>query len=106
MPAPPEADRNDVDGVHPRRRPPDPLQWRRRRDAADARNHGLQRDARRDRVRHLPDARLLLRHRLAGLDPRLPPAAGGTCERRRAGNPYLRLFAPPDPTRATTTGTP
>ena len=41
---------------------------RRRRDAADAGHGRLQRHARRDRVRDLPDARVLLRDRLAGRD--------------------------------------
>ena len=42
------------------------VEGRRRRDAADAGHGRLQRHARRDAVRHLPDAGVLLRHRLAG----------------------------------------
>ena len=65
VPAAAAADRDDVVRVHPRRRAADAVARRRRRDAADAGHGRVQRHARRDAVRHLPDAGVLLRHRLA-----------------------------------------
>ena len=66
------ADRDDVVRVHPRRRPADPLAGGRGRDAADAGDHRVQRDARGDPLRRLPHPRLLPYHRPPRLDPALP----------------------------------
>ena len=58
------ADPDDLVRLHPRRRPAGRGRGRRRRDAAGPGPGRLQRHARRDPLRHLPHARLLLRHRL------------------------------------------
>ena len=64
------------------------------RDAADAGDDRLQRDARRDALRHLPDARLLLRDRLAGRVARLPPRRGSAGSPRSSlGDPHAQLPA-------------
>ena len=62
VPAAAAADPDDVVRVHPRRGAAGARRRGRRRDAADAGHGGLQRHARRDAVRHLPDAGVLLRH--------------------------------------------
>ena len=59
---PSAADHDDLAGLHHRRDPAGGLPGRRGRDAAHAGHGGLQRDARRDALRHLPHAGLLLRH--------------------------------------------
>ena len=66
--APAPADHHDLVRLHPRRVPAPHRPRGRGRDAADAGDHGVQRDARRDDLRDLPDAGLLLRDRLAGRD--------------------------------------
>src|ERR1043165_9636599 len=60
MPAALAADHHDVVGVHPRRGAVDGLERSRCRDAANAGHRGLRGDARRDAVRHLSDAGVLL----------------------------------------------
>ena len=65
VPAAAAADHHDLDGVHPGRAAALARPRRRRRDAAVAGHGRLQRHARRDALRHLPDARLLLSDRLA-----------------------------------------
>ena len=56
------ADPHDLVRLHPGRGPPGDRHGRRGRDAALAGNGRLQRHDRRDALRHLPHARLLLRH--------------------------------------------
>ena len=62
------------------------------RDAADAGDDRLQRHARRDALRHLPDAGVLLRDRLAGRDARLRARrrSGASADGRRSGDPDAR----------------
>ena len=55
--APAPADHDDLARLHPRRGPAGPLRRGRLGDAAGAGDGGLRRDARRDLVRNLPDAR-------------------------------------------------
>ena len=62
VPAAAAADPDDVVRLHLRRRAPGDRRGGRRGDAAIAGNGGLRRHARRDALRHLPHARLLLRH--------------------------------------------
>ncbi len=69
------ADHHDVAGVHLRRLAARARRRRRRGDAAIAGDGGLQRHDRRDAVRRVPDAGVLLRHRLAGGAPRRPGVA-------------------------------
>ena len=62
---------------------------RRRRDAADAGHGRLQRHARRDPVRHLPHAGLLLRDPVGQRHShRAPPRAGLFAETTQNGRPY------------------
>ncbi len=75
VPAPAPADRDDLAGVHSRRRPAHHLDRRRGGDAADLGDDRLQRHARRDRLRPAADARVFLRHRLAGRNARVPVAS-------------------------------
>ena len=78
-PAAAAADPDDVVRLHPGRDAAGDRHGGRGGDAAVAGNGGLQRHARRDAVRHLPDARVLLRHRrasseMAALTSRVRPA--------------------------------
>ena len=61
-PAAAAADPDDLVRLHPRRRPAGRRHGGRGRDAPVAGDRRVQRHARRDAVRHLPDAGLLLRH--------------------------------------------
>ena len=63
LPPAPAADHHDLAGLHPGRRSAGPGRRRRRRDAQHARHRRVFRHARRDDLRHLPDARVLLRRR-------------------------------------------
>ena len=62
MPLAAAADLDDVVRFHSRRRASGDSPGRRRRDAAGAGRRGIQRHARRDLLRHLPHARVLLRY--------------------------------------------
>ena len=65
LPAAAAADPDDLVRLHPGRGAAGDRRRRRGRDAADAGHGGLQRHARRDVLRHLPDAGVLLGNRLA-----------------------------------------
>ena len=78
LPVAAPADHDDVVRVHPRRGAAGARRGGRRRDAADARHGRLQRHARRDALRHLPDPGLLLRHPVV----QRPPDRGASRRRR------------------------
>src|SRR5947207_51480 len=97
MPAATATDPDDVAGVRPRRAAVDHVAGRRSGDAADAGDGGLQRHDRRDDLRHLPDAGLLLRDRLPERQApvRLAARAAYRDNRARRADAAIRVAAGP-----------
>ena len=94
LPAAAAADHHDLDGVHPGRRSPALLPWRRGRDAAVAGRGRLQRHDRRDVLRRHADAGLLLRDRQHGRVPHLHQPDGEARGQDTPGGPDARRGVP------------